>query len=220
MSQDPGRPDLRTILDWLEGRMDPNRASQVAGQVARADERTQATVEWLRGFLMTARALPLHEPPPIVRQNLRQHFARWSRAQAELGQKPRVIWARLLFDSRQDLALAGVRAGAGSGEAAHLAYAADEGDLLLDVYQAGAGRVRLDGQVLLAEPRDPQGTADAPVFEASVSGAGFMIRTTDGDELGRFSLTGVPEAACQLRASNGLVAFVADVDLSPENDQP
>ena len=84
MSIYPGRPGFRTLLDWLEGRLDADRAERVAAQVAEADERTLGTVDWLRAFLTTARELPLAEPPPIVRQRLRQYFARWSRAQAAI----------------------------------------------------------------------------------------------------------------------------------------
>jgi hypothetical protein len=208
VSTDPQRPDFEMLLDWLEGRLDPGTAGQVTAYVARADERTRRTVEWLRGFLATAGTLPLHEPPPIVRQRLTQHFARWSRARAELDQPPRDVHARLLFDSRHDLPLAGVRAGIGDDDAVHLVYTAEEGDLLIDVYRLGAGAVRLDGQVLLAEPRG------APVFEASVVGPGFSVRTREGDELGRFCLRDVREQRCQLTASNGLITIVADLDLA------
>jgi hypothetical protein len=85
MSTDPGRPGFRTLLDWLEGRLDADRADRVAAQVAQADERTLRTVDWLRGFLTAARELPLAEPPPVVRQSLQQYFARWSQARAVLG---------------------------------------------------------------------------------------------------------------------------------------
>lgn len=84
MSTDPARPDFRTLLDWLEGRLDTDRAEQVAAAVAEADEQTLRTVEWLRGFLSTARELPLEAPPPIVRQSLQQYFANWSRAPTAL----------------------------------------------------------------------------------------------------------------------------------------
>jgi hypothetical protein len=212
VSDDPDRPDFATLLDWLEGRLDPDAARRVAVRVAEADERTRGTVEWLRGFLGTAHALPLDEPPPIVRQHLAQHFARWSRAQAELDFRPRVVHVRMLFDSRQDLAQVGVRAGASDEDVIHVVYSAAEGDLLIDAYRLGSGSVRLDGQVLLAEPQE------APVFEASVAGEGFVIRTKDGDELGRFSLSGVPEGRCQLTATNGLITIVADLDLDPPGD--
>ena len=217
MSDGPGRADphgFGTLADWVEGRLDPEKARQVAASVAGADGHTRATVEWLQAFLQTARALPLHEPPPIVRQNLSQYFARWSRARAELRQQPREERVRLLFDSRQDVALAGVRSGPGGGEAAHLAYSADAGDLLLDVYPAGPGRLRLDGHVL---PASPEG---APIFEAWVTGGGLTVATKDGDELGRFCLRDVPRARCELRASNGLVTFIADLRLDPGGEQP
>jgi hypothetical protein len=209
VTADPDRPDFGTLLDWLEGRLDPAAAEQVAAQVAAADERTRRTVDWLRGFLVTAGALPLHEPPPIVRQSLKQHFARWSRARAELDQRPRDVHVRLLFDSRQDLAPAGVRAGARDDDAVHLVYTAEEGDVLVDIYRRRPGSVRIDGQVLLAQPQE------APIFEASVAGAGFTVRTMDGDQLGRFCLRDVPERQCQLRATNGLITIVADLDLDP-----
>ena len=62
------------------------------------------------------------------------------------------------------------------------------------------------------------GHGGAPVFEASVTGPGFTIRTRDGDELGRFSLRDVPRTRCQLKASNGLITVVADLDLDPRGD--
>ena len=212
MRVDPDRPDFGLLLDWLEDRLDPETADRVAAHMTVADERTRRTADWLRGFLATARALPLHEPPPVVRQSLIQHFARWSQAQAVLDQRPRDVHVRLLFDSRQDLAPAGVRAGGRDDDALHLVYTAEEGDLLVDIYRLGAGLVRLDGQMLLAEPQG------APVFEASVTGPGFTIRTRDGDELGRFSLRDVPRTRCQLKASNGLITVVADLDLDPRGD--
>jgi hypothetical protein len=167
VSANPDRPSLGMLLDWLERRLEPHIAEQVAAQVAEADEHTRRTVEWLRRFMVTARSVPLYEPPPIVRQSLTQYFARWSRAQAELERRPREVHVRLLFDSRQDLALAGVRAAGSEGDAFHLVCAAEEGDLLVDVYRLRAGLVRLDGQMLLVQPQG------APVFEASVAGPGF-----------------------------------------------
>jgi hypothetical protein len=79
---------VRTLLDWLDGRLDADAAERVAVWVAGGDERTVRTVEWLRGFLATARLLPLEEPPPSVRQGLRVYFARWSRARGVAGQQP------------------------------------------------------------------------------------------------------------------------------------
>ena len=97
------------LLDWLDGRLDTDTAERVAAYVAEGDERTRRTVDWLRGFLRTAETLPLHRPPPIVRQSLNQYFARWSQARPKLDEAPREVRVRLVFDSRQDLALTSVR---------------------------------------------------------------------------------------------------------------
>lgn len=83
MSRQPGPPSFRVLLEWLEGRLDPDRARRVAAQVTGADEQTQRTVAWLRGFLSTARGLPLEAPPPAVRQQLKQYFAWWSQTAAD-----------------------------------------------------------------------------------------------------------------------------------------
>jgi hypothetical protein len=214
VSTHQGQPRFAVLLDWLEGRLEPGPAAAVTAQVAGADAQTHGTLQWLRGFLAAARALPLHEPPPIVRQSLAQYFERWSRARAELEQQPRTVLARLLFDSRQDLAAGGMRAAAtGSGEAVHLAYTTEDGDLLLDVYDTGTGRVRLEGQVLLTGPEQ------ARVFEVSVTAPGFRARSRDGDALGRFTVADVPKVPCQLRASNGVITIVADVNLDVGEDR-
>ena len=213
MSTHQDQPDFAVLLDWVEGRLEPDQAAVVAARLASPNEWTRSTVKWLRGFLAVAQALPLHEPPPIVRQSLVQYFERWSRSRAVLEQEPRLVRARLLFDSRQDLAAGGVRAAAsGNGEAVHLAYTTEDGDLLLDVYDTGTGRVRLEGQVLLTGP------GQAQVFEVSVTAPGFSARTREGDALGRFTLPDLPKVPCQLRASNGVITIVAKVDLDAGGD--
>ncbi len=204
----PTGVSFATLLDWLEGRLDAAEASQVAAQVASADRRTQATVHWLQGFLASARAFPAPEPPPIVHQNLRQHFVRWSKAQAALRADPHVVDGTLLFDSRQDLALAGFRAGDEADEAYHLAFTTDVADLVIDIRRIADGQVRLDGQVLLGDP------AAAPVFAAEAIGLAFRVRTVDGDDLGRFTLPEVPAGRCRLEVGNGQTLLRAELDLT------
>ena len=204
----PNAPSFATLLDWLEGRLDAAEASQVSAKVADGDRRTRAAVHWLQGFLATARAFPAPEPPPIIRQNLRQHFVRWRKAQVALRAEPDVVDAGLLFDSRQDLVQAGVRGGEETEGAYHLAFTTDVADLVIDVRRIGDGRLRLDGQVL---PGDP---AAAPVFTAEATAPGFRLRTVDGDELGRFTLPGVSAGRCRLEVSNGETMLRAELDLT------
>jgi hypothetical protein len=204
----PTGPSFATLLDWLDGRLDATEASQVSARVAEGDSRTRAAVQWLQGFLATARAFPAPEPPPIVRQNLQQYFVRWSKAQAALRADPHLVDATMLFDSRQDLALAGFRGGGETDDAYHLAFTTEVADLVIDVRRIADGQVRLDGQVLLGDP------AAAPVFAAEADGPGFRVRTVEGDELGRFTLSGVPAGRCRLTVSNGETVLQAELDLT------
>jgi hypothetical protein len=204
----PARPTFETLLDWLDGRLDGEQASQVSAQVAEGDGRTRSSVRWLQGFLATARRFPAPEPPPIIRQHLRQHFLRWSKARAALRAEPHLLDATLLFDSRQDLVLAGVRGGEEAEDTYHLAFTTDVGDLVVDVRRVGKGELRLDGQVLLTD------AAAASVFSAQAAGLGYTVRTVDGDELGRFTLPEVPAGRCRLEVSNGEIILRTELDLT------
>ena len=186
----PSGPSFATLLDWLEERLSATEASQVSARVAEGDRRTRATVRWLRGFLATARAFPAPKPPPIVRQNLRQHFVRWSKAQAMLRADPRVVDATPLFDSRQDLALAGFRGGHDAEGAYHLALTTDVADLVVDVQRIADRQVRLDGQVLLGDPA----AARSSPLRRPVRDFGYVPSTAT-------SSAGLPWPRCQLDAA-------------------
>jgi hypothetical protein len=202
------RPEFAELVDWLDGRLDARAGARVAAWVESGDPHTCHTVAWLRGFMATARALPLRAPPPLVRQNLNQYFKSWSQGRAAGPRPTRLFVARLMFDSRRDVALAGARAAVDSTAGVHLAFTTDVADLVVDAHPLGGGRVRLDGQILPLEP------LEAPVFEAEAEAEGFSARTVDGDELGRFSLADVPAGVRRLRAGNGEITIVADLDLS------
>jgi hypothetical protein len=208
MTPESERPDFQELVDWIDGRVDDPAAARIAAWVESGDPHTCRMVDWLCGFMATARALPLHAPPPLVRQNLNQYFKHWSRGRAAGPRPTRLFEARLLFDSRRDVALAGARAATDSTASVHMAFSTDVADLVLDAHPLGAGHIRLDGQVLPFEP------LTAPVFDIEVEGEGFSARTVDGDELGRFSLADVPSGVRRLRAGNGEITIVADFDLT------
>ncbi len=201
------RLNVAILADWVEGRLDATKAAQIAGAVAASDTHVQETVAWLRRFVAATRSLPLYQPPPMVAQKLRQHFTRWTKARAVLSQVSIAYAARPLFDSRLDLAPLGLRLADDSDTTLHLAFTTDVADLVLDVHAVGAETVRIDGQVLPVEP------VEACIFEASVHGCGLTVRTVDGDELGRFSLSEVPHQTSELRVSNGEITIVAGLDL-------
>ena len=195
----------------MEGRLDEATQAEVRDAAAQNDPETSAALRWIAGFAGVARAMPLHQPPPIVRQSLQGYFARWSRARATLD-RPRVeLPASLLFDSRLDLAPVGVRGADDAEGTVHLAYTTDQADLVLDVRRSGGGFVRLDGQVLLTD------LDQAPIFEATAVGPSGRVRTVDGDALGNFSLADVPADTTEVRVTNGDLVIVAAVDLRDED---
>ena len=100
MTNDPTRPDLRTLMDWLEGRLDAARAEEVARAVASGDEQLIGTARWAKEFLEVASAHPLERPPPIIRQRLGQHFRQWVEGADAPEADGTSALAELIFDSR------------------------------------------------------------------------------------------------------------------------
>jgi hypothetical protein len=199
------RPGLRELADWVDGRLHAAAASRV--EQALGDPATATAVRWLRGFRRLARELPVEAPPAIVRQNLRRAFAR--RADPRQAAGIIELAGRLVFDSRQHLEPAGVRAVAAAGRSVHLAFSAAGVDLVVDVHRRTDGDLLdLDVQVYLDEDR-PQ----APVFEAVAKGTGWETRTSDGDVLGRCRLQRIGPEEVGLRVTNGEVALTAPLDL-------
>lgn len=207
MNEAERRPSFARIADWIEGRLETDAAARLAITVE-ADPELQASAAWLADFAALTRTLPVEDPPPLIQQRLRQHFDRWSTAQAVLEQPVPVSVADLVFDSRLDRPLAGVR-GASEDDAFHLAFQSELADLVVDVRPRPDGLLDLSGQVL------PAATEAAPVFEASIRGGGSPRRCVDGDVLGRFELRGVPAEAAELRVGNGELEVVAALRLSP-----
>ena len=203
-------PDFGALLDWLEGRLDSTTAATVAAAVTDGDARTRATVAWLERFLAATRAPSVPEVPEVpseVRRNLRRAFEDRHGARPSQQMSARQRAATLIFDSRRDLAPVGMRGDGRLDDVFHLAWTTPEADLVLDVRLLGVSRVRLDGQVLIA-------AADtATLFAACVRGAGFLERTVECDELGRFSLASVPDDVSELRVTKGELAIIADLDL-------
>ena len=203
---------MHVLADWLEGRLSPEVADTVARQVGGGDERTAATVDWLRTFLDASSAFQLEQPPPLVRNRLRQHFRRAWGWDPEPPRTRDAERARKVFDSRVDLALSGVRGGGQAGDVVHLAFRAESADLVLDAYRIGDGKLRLDGQLLRNDRHEDV------VVEATVRGLGIRMRTVDGDLLGRFSLTGVPDAVTDLDLDDGEVTVTVPLDLGHQDE--
>ncbi len=177
--------------------------------MADPDPLTAATLSWLRGFRTMAESSSGRDVPPRVRQDLRRHFATWSRERATGSSSATRLTARLVFDSRLDLAPAGVR-GTVDDDTWHLAYTSDDADVVLDLRRVARQRVCVDGQVLLADEG-----GGAPVFTAVLTAGEEPVESAPADELGRFRLPAVPERHAQLVVGNGELELTVHLDLDP-----
>ncbi len=177
------------LVDWIEGRLSPQEAAEVAAIVANADAdaETQDTVAWLRTFNRVSQQTTLL-PPERLRERLVAHFANWSaerkRNQPGLWQR---IQAALTFDSGSQLALAGARNTDLETSQRQLIYSSEFGDITLFVQERSFdSHLNLNGQVF------PTGTASGDILTVQLLANGEEVEATLTDELFEFAFTAVP----------------------------
>lgn len=195
---------MALLLDWVQGRLDEDESTRLAAQMA-ADPRLREDVAWVRRLLETADAMPLVEPPPLLRQKLRQQYRRWAEERPVAGAPGLELAAELVFDSRRDRLTRATR-GESTEQTTHLVWRTSMAELAVDVRATVAGKVRLSGQVLFGHE------TSAPVFAAVASGPGFSSTSVEGDVHGRFRLE-VPRTVSELRVDNGEITIVAALEL-------
>ena len=125
----------------------------------------------------------------------------------EKSNDSRLFEAVLLYDSREELAPAGLRGTADSDMSVHLVFGCDVADIAVDVVPEPEGRVRLSGQVLADDER-----ARGP-FAVTMTGPDEQRIAIDGDELGRFSVGSVAATTNCLVLHNGQVTMRLTLDL-------
>lgn len=201
MTSDPD-PTFEELLDWMEGRLDPDMAADVARAAAAGDDRTTEAIRWIQAFKSESRNQQLLAPPPELRPRLRRLFA----VHVSAGSPGlRTLLAQLSFDSRVEGQLAGVRSAAepASGEPFQLTARAGEFDVVLDVTPL-VGEARIDGQVLA----DRVATGS---WLAAAEYPGGQITAEPGDDLGCFALRSVPLDIHRLVLRNSEVVIVVDL---------
>lgn len=194
------RPSFTDLLDWVEGRLVPERADAVASYVAHADPMTAESVEWIREFLDGAQSMPLAVPPPDLSARLRDVFVGLHNPDLADG------WsnASLLYDTRTGLAAAGVRSLDDDG--VHLAFDSDLGRFLLDATPAGPGDVDIQGLIRLVAAA--QDGVDLAFFQG-----GTLRRAARATSDGRFDVRGVPVDVDELWLTSGSTRVRAVLDL-------
>lgn len=174
-------PRFTELLDWVEGRLDDDRARAVAEYVATDDEAAH-TVEWLEGFLHDARLMPLHQPPPELSARLRAAFVGYHHPR----QPDEWSDATLLYDTRKPAV--GMRS-TGTVDGIHLAFDSQVGRFVVEVKPSRPGTVDLEGMVLA-------GTGSA--IDLAFLEAGALRRAARTDRYGRFEVRHVPDTVDEL----------------------
>ena len=171
------KPTFTDLLDWVEGRLTPEQADQVASHVESGDPATLESVDWIREVLREARSAPLVQPPAELSARLRGMFD--GLHHPEQGSE----WtdASLLYDTRLGLTAAGVRS---ADDGVHLAFASELGRFVIDATPAGPGEVDIHGLIMLDE-------AGTGVDLAFLQG-GSLRRAARAARDGRIDVRGVP----------------------------
>jgi hypothetical protein len=175
-------PDLtfERLLDWVEGRLAPAEAQDIAQQVANAGEEIQAQVQWLAAYAKLGDQIVLMAPPPTVRAGLVQRFADYAQAKQQPGFLQRLA-AVLSFDSLHQPAQAGLRASE-SEAARQYVFTTDLADVALNIQPRPYGeRLDLIGQIL------PNTATLAPdAFAVQLLRAKDEVAITLAEEFGEF----------------------------------
>jgi len=200
----PAQPTFRKLLDWVEGRLDPEEAARIEALVEAGGPATRRSVEWIEGLVRFGRDHPMPDPPPLLRQRLRQSFDRHH----GLLDPPVRLEAMLSFDSRRDADLVGVRSGSGEGAGYWLSFEAGSTTVVVDVLPEPEN-IRIDGQVLSPD-------SGAAIWQATIDHPGGTLSSLTGDDVGLFGITGVPADATKLTVSNGLVEIEIAEPLGPD----
>ena len=190
-------PRFSELLDWLEGRLPPDKAQAVAERLQSADAATQADLDWLRLFLQARQSVQFASPPPSVRETLRRDFA----AYAETREPPSPFrrWlATLTFDSRAQPITAGFRSAAGEAQRRQLIYTTEAAEIALTIQSSLPDRnFIVTGQIF------PMGDTLTHTFSIQLQRDAWEVALAATDELGEFTFADVPAGEYDIVVSAG-----------------
>ena len=192
-------PRFSELLDWLEGRLPPDKARAVAERLQSADAATQADLDWLRLFLQARQSVQFASPPPRVRETLRRAFAAY--AEAREPPSPFQRWlATLTFDSRAQPVTAGLRS----------AQRAEEGQRRQLIYTTEAAEIALTVQSILPDKNFivtgqifPVGDTPSHTFSIQLLRDAWEVALAATDQLGEFTFSGLPAGEYDIVVSAG-----------------
>ena len=185
------------MLDWLEGRLPPDKARDVAERLQTADAATQADLDWLRLFQQARQSIQIASPPPSVRELLKQRFADYAEARQPPGLFQRLL-ANLTFDSRAQPVTAGLRSASDEGQKQQLIYTTEAAEIALNVQSnLPDKKFIVTGQVFP--------TADTPThtFSIQLLHDAQEVALASADELGEFTFADIPAGEYGIVVSAG-----------------
>lgn len=172
------------LIAFVEGRLDEADACRIAEAVAASSE-LQREVRLIQSILESAKDEPLRNPPGYF---IERTMAAFRRLRAHSGHEPKAasairhIIARLLFDSRREPALAGMR---GGSHRRHLTYGSDLGRVDLQISRPGREPQRLIRGQFVPAP-------DAFDVVVRHSAMGDPVSRAQADERGGFRFSVEP----------------------------
>jgi hypothetical protein len=190
-------PRFSELLDWLEGRLPPDKARDVAERLETADAATQADLDWLRLFLKARETVQFTAPPTSVRETLKGRFAAYTEARKPPGLFQRLL-ATLTFDSRAQPATAGLRSVADEGQQQQLIYTTEAAEIALTIHPSLPNKnFIVNGQVF------PAGDIPPNTFSIQLLRNVQEVGLAAADELGEFTFADLPAGEYEMVVSAG-----------------
>jgi len=190
-------PRFSELLDWLEGRLPPDKARAVAERLQTADAATQADLDWLRLFLQARQSVQFASPPPGVRETLKQRFAAYAEAREPPGPFQRWL-ATLTFDSRAQPVTAGLRSAAEEGQQRQLIYTTEAAEIALTVQS-----ILPDKNFIVTGQIFPMGDTPTHTFSIQLLREAGEVALAATDELGEFTFSDLPAGEYHMVVSAG-----------------
>jgi hypothetical protein len=195
-------PTFSELLDWLEGRLPPDKARAMAERLQSADAATRADLDWLRLFLQTRQSVHFASPPPGVRETLRLAFAAY--AEAREPPDPFQRWlATLTFDSRAQPFTAGLRSAVEEGQQRQLIYTTEAAEIALTIQS-----ILPDKNFIVTGQIFAMGDTPTDAFSIQLLRDAQEVALAATDELGEFTFTDLPAGEYNIVVSAGQYELV------------
>lgn len=194
---DSNIPRFSELLDWLEGRLDPEEARALAERLETAGATTQADLDWLRLFQQARRSVQSAVPPPSVRDTLQKRFAAYAETRQPPGLFQRLL-ATLTFDSRVQPVTAGLRSVGDDTDQRQLIYTSEAAEIAVTIQPTLPDKnFTVTGQIF------PLRDTPADAFSIQLLRGAREVGLVAADELGEFTFTNLPAGEYSMVASVG-----------------